>query len=128
VSLGCRRGEANSRRVRFDCSQFSFAVHFKRITAGFRRGLESNHSLALRSAGPHLDWSKSRVEIRTADNYGPYDRSSSDLWHLLLESTWIVSYASDMLQTKRIGKVSSPWPIISDGSLYATIHLSLAER
>jgi hypothetical protein len=35
--------------------------------------------------------------------------------------------ASDMLQTKMIGKVPS-WPIISDGSRYATIHLSLAER
>ena len=46
---------------------------------------------------------------------------------LLLENTLMESYASEMLQTKMIGKVP-PWPIISDGSRYATIYLSLAER
>jgi hypothetical protein len=39
---------------------YSAVVHFKRITAGFRRALESNQSLASRRAGPHLYWSKSR--------------------------------------------------------------------
>jgi hypothetical protein len=59
--LGCRRGETNSRRGRCGSPQFSFAVHFKRITARFKCTLESTLIIGIeKGLSAHQCCSKSR--------------------------------------------------------------------